>query len=97
MARVTFTDNLKRHVSCPSLEVGGATVREILEEAFAIEPRLRSYVLNDQGGLRRHVVVFVDGAQIEDRRMLSDPVSAAADVYVMQALSGGLTSLRSIL
>ena len=43
--------------------------------------------LDDQGVLRKHMVVFVNGNAIGDRATLSDPVPKDAEVYVMQALS----------
>ncbi len=89
MVRVTFTSNLARHVACPTESVAGATVRDALEQYFALHPRTRSYVLDDQGALRHHVVVFVGGEQARDREGLSDVVSEGAEIYVMQALSGG--------
>jgi sulfur-carrier protein len=89
MPRVVFTRNLQRHVSCPPCVVGGANVRDSLEEAFALYPQARGYVLDEQGGLRFHMAVFVDGVPIADRRRLSDPVPEAGEVFVMQALSGG--------
>ena len=89
MATVVFTPNLRRHVECPTEEVAGATVREVLDAVFAGNPRLRTYVLDEQGGLRRHMSVFVDGTMIEDRDHLTDVVRPASELYVMQALSGG--------
>lgn len=89
MATVSFTANLERHVECPTREVGGDSVRAVLDAVFAQNPRLRGYVLDDQGALRRHMMVFVDGQQLRDRARLSDPVGPASEVYVMQALSGG--------
>ncbi len=89
MARVVFTQNLQRHVACPPAVVPGDTVREVLDAAFAANPRARSYVLDDQGELRVHMVVFVDGEQVRDRAGLSDAVAPGGEVYVMQALSGG--------
>lgn len=89
MPRVTFTANLQRHLSAPSLEVGGAVVREVLEAVFAEQPLLRSYILDDQGRLRRHVNVFVNSVMVADRAGLSDAVSPTDEVYVFQALSGG--------
>lgn len=90
MATVVFTPNLKRHVECPTEEVAGPTVRAVLDAVFVHNPRLRTYVLDDQGALRHHMVVFIDGNQIEDREHLSDAVRPTSEVYVMQALSGGL-------
>ena len=89
MAQVTFTDNIQRHIPCPPMKVPGQTVREILEQVFVCQPLMRSYILDDQGGVRKHMVIFVDGMQIRDPRGLSDRVSASGTVYVMQALSGG--------
>jgi hypothetical protein len=89
MPKVSFTQNLKRHLSAPSAEVQGATVREALEAVFDDNPMLRSYIVDDQGRLRKHVVVFIDGEMAEDRDGLSDAVEPATELVVMQALSGG--------
>jgi molybdopterin converting factor small subunit len=89
VATVVFTANLKRHVEAPPSDVSGATVRAVLDAVFARNPRLRGYVLDDQGALRHHMIVFVDGEQVVDRVHLSDPVRATGEIYVMQALSGG--------
>ena len=67
----------------------GTTVLEALDAYFVRHPRVREYVLDEQGALRRHVVVFIDGEQARDRKSLSDPIGAGAEIYVMQALSGG--------
>jgi sulfur-carrier protein len=69
--------------------VGGGTVREALEEVFRAIPPARAYVLDEQGAVRPHMVIFVGGRQIRDRTGLSDPVDPDGEVHVMQALSGG--------
>jgi len=89
LAVVSFTPNLERHVACPTVEVQGGTVREVLDRVFAGNPRLGGYVLDERGALRKHMVVFVDGRQIVDREALSDEVESGSELYVMQALSGG--------
>ncbi len=89
MAHVHFTSNLRRHVDCPSLEAQGQTVREILNAAFQANPRLETYVLDDQGALRKHMRILVDGQAIKDLEKQSDGVKHASEVWVMQALSGG--------
>jgi molybdopterin synthase sulfur carrier subunit len=86
---VRFTTSLERHLAAPPATVSGSTVRAALEEVFRATPRLRGYVLDDQGRLRRHVQVFVDGELVRDREHLGDPVSPTSEIYVMQALSGG--------
>jgi hypothetical protein len=89
VASVTFTANLQRHVSCPTVEAEGGTVREVLEAVFAANPQARGYVLDERGALRKHMIVFVDGRQVNDPSQLSDPVPPGGEVYVLQALSGG--------
>jgi molybdopterin converting factor small subunit len=89
VARVSFTANLQRHLSCPDQTVPGSTVRAVLNQVFAAEPRLRSYILDDQGRLRKHVAIYINGDRIADRLTLTDPVTDADEVFVFQALSGG--------
>lgn len=89
MARIAFTPNLQRHVSCPPMDVSATTVREALDDVFCANPRLRGYVLDEHGRLRKHMLIFVDGTAIHDRRSLADPVPENAEIFVLQALSGG--------
>ena len=89
MPHLAFTPNLQRHLDCPAVEVNAGTVREVLEQVFLTNPALRTYILDDQGRLRKHVNVFVDNELIKDRVLLADTVTANSEVFVMQALSGG--------
>ena len=85
MARVCFTPNLRRHLPCPSLDAPGDTIGEVLAHVFDLQPRLKSYVLDDQARLRRHVVIYLNSHKAD----LAAPVASGDEVYVMQALSGG--------
>ncbi len=89
MPRVEFTPNLASQTTAPACQVEGGTVAEALAAVFAEHPKLRGYLLDDQGELRAHVVVFVDGTTVRDRRRLSDAVKPDSEIFVMQALSGG--------
>jgi sulfur-carrier protein len=89
MVKVHFTSNLRRHVESPSVECAGNTVREVLEQAFVRNERLRTYVLDDQGALRKHMSILVDGKAVKDRNKQSDVIEPKAEIWVMQALSGG--------
>jgi molybdopterin converting factor small subunit len=89
MAKIVFTPNIQRHVDCPETESAGGSVREVLDNLFVANPQARSYVLDDQAALRRHMTIFVNGKAIRDRTRLSDPVPPGGTVYVFQALSGG--------
>ena len=89
MPTVRFTQNIQRHIACPPGKVVGGTVRQAMEAIFEDNPPLRSYVLDDQGLLRNHMIVFVNGEVVSDRQHLSDPVTDDAEIDVFQALSGG--------
>lgn len=89
MPQVHFTRNLASQTEAPSCEVPGKTVSEALCAVFAQHPKLRGYIVDDQGSLRTHVVVFVDGNAMTDRSRLSDTVRPDSEIFVMQALSGG--------
>jgi len=89
MAHVAFTANLQRHLSCPVQTAPGDSVRAVLDHVFAAHPRLRSYILDDQDRVRRHVSIYVNADAIVDRDRLSDPVGDADEIHVFQALSGG--------
>lgn len=89
MPKVHFTTNLRRHVDCPSVDADGATVGEVLARVFKSQDRLGFYVLDEQGALRKHMMVLIDGQRIRDRDKLSDAVRPDSEIYVMQALSGG--------
>ena len=89
MARVLFTPNLERHIDCTPRDAAGGTVRDVLEAAFSNDPTARGYVLDDQGALRKHMSIFIDGDGVKDRQKLSDPVRDTSEVFIFQALSGG--------
>lgn len=89
MPTVFFTSQLARFIDAPTTTVSGATLRDVLESVFQDHPQLRGYILDDQGAIRQHVAVFVDGVQVHDRTSLEDKVSADSEVHVFQALSGG--------
>ena len=89
MPTVEFTDNLTRQTKAPRSNVEGETVSECLQAVFAQHPTLRGYVLDDQQAVRQHVVIFVDGTAIRDRRMQTVVVRPESEIFVMQALSGG--------
>ena len=89
MATVFFTPQLQRFTATPQVETGASTLREALEAAFAINPKLRGYVLEDQGHLRANVVCFIDGRRCTERIKLTDRLQADSRIHVLQALSGG--------
>lgn len=89
MPTIRFTPQLRRFIATPEVHSEAPALRPALEDAFSTNPRLRGYVLDDQGGLRANVVVFIDGERCLDRVRLDQPLQPGSAVYVLQALSGG--------
>jgi hypothetical protein len=89
MARLIFTQQLARFTAAPQVDTDGVTLRGGLESAFAANPLLRGYVLDEQGHLRANVVVFIDGRRCAERIELADALAPDSTVYILQALSGG--------
>ena len=89
MARIVFTPQLQRFTDTPEVDAPAATLRAALDAAFAANPRLRGYVLDEQGHMRANVVAFIDGRRCTDRVALADVLAPDSRVHVLQALSGG--------
>ena len=89
VAVIAFTSHLERVAPTGPTLCDAATVGEALAAVCADYPLLKGYVLDDQGALRKHIAIFVDGAMKPRETALNLPVGAATEVYVFQALSGG--------
>ena len=89
MPIVEFAAALTRHVPCAPQCVSAPTLRSALEAAFAAAPRMKAYVLDEQGAVRKHVAVFVNAQLIADRGRLDVPLADDDKVVVIQALTGG--------
>ena len=89
MARIVFSQQLRRFTETPEVDAPVATLRAALDAAFALNPRLRGYVLDDQGHMRGNVDAFIDGRRCAERIRLDDALQPDSRVHVMQALSGG--------
>ena len=90
MAKIRFTSALKRFF--PTLtesEIEGDTVRDVLNNIEKIYPGISNYLMQDDGTLRKHVNIFVQGNLIENRQTLSDKVKHSDELMIIQALSGG--------
>jgi sulfur carrier protein ThiS len=89
MPTVSLSPNIRTHVDVETCEVEGTTVQEALETLFSRHPRLRSYLFDDDGSVRKHIAMILNGEPVIDRKNLSDPVGQDDEIFVMQALSGG--------
>jgi hypothetical protein len=89
MAQLHFTAWLREVVPDGPLDADGSTVGDALAQAFAARPHVRSYVLDEQGRLRKHVCIFADGRRLPHAAALGHGITSNSTLYVMQALSGG--------
>ena len=86
-AHLTALENV---IEAPMQVLGLSRAEAVaLEDAFAVNPRLRGYVLDEQGHVRPNVVIFIDSHRCDDRIALTQPLAASCTVHVLQALSGG--------
>jgi hypothetical protein len=89
MAEIHFTSHLRNLVPDGPLSAAGATVGEALTNLLVGQPHVRGYVLDDRGGLRKHVCIFADGERLAHESALARHIGPDSKLYVMQALSGG--------
>jgi molybdopterin converting factor small subunit len=66
---------------------------EVIESVAREFPGLRDRVLDEQGHLRRHVNIFIDGENARSIGGLSAPVMAESEIWIHPALSGGTTNV----
>ncbi len=86
MATVTLRAPLKDLAGGSSqIQVGGATVGQAIRALEADHPKLAGWILDEQGHIRRHVNVFVNGERVgEDAR-----VQPADRLHILPSISGG--------
>jgi len=90
MAKIKFTSALKRFFpSLTEMEIEGNTVGHVLNNIEKIHPGISSYLVDDNGHLRKHLNIFVQGDLIKDRLSLNDNVNNDDELLIFQALSGG--------
>ncbi|MDN5204753.1 MoaD/ThiS family protein [Fulvivirgaceae bacterium BMA10] len=90
MPTVKFTYALKRfYPDLKEVRVQGKTVAEVLKDLDKLYPKLSTYIVDDQGMLRKHVNIFIGNTLIEDKESLGDMVDEEDEIFIMQALSGG--------
>jgi len=65
------------------------TVAEVIEALAREHPGIRDRVLDEQGELRRHVNIFIDGENARFAGGLKAQVGAKSEMWIHPALSGG--------
>jgi molybdopterin converting factor small subunit len=79
-----------------AVQDGVANVRELLEKVWQIHPALKDRVVDEQGEIRQHINIFVDGEAIRLSGNQETPVPKNADVMIVPAVSGGTDRFSDI-
>jgi molybdopterin synthase sulfur carrier subunit len=84
--KVTIPGPLLSYTRVRELDVDARSLGELFVELDRRFPGIRFRVIDEQGEIRRHMRVFVNGAQAMDLERRLDERDA---VQLVQALSGG--------
>lgn len=83
---VLIPDALLSYTQKRRTQAQGATLAELLDDLDQQYTGIRFRMVDEQGRIRRHIRVFVNGEQVQ---ALSQALTARDDVVIVQALSGG--------
>lgn len=72
-----------------SLEIGGDSIRAVIDALVQRHPALKSQLLTDDGELNRFVNVYVNGQDVRYIAGLDSPVGASDEVRLLPAMAGG--------
>ena len=90
MAVIRFTPHLRAFFDLPeTAQAQAATLGELVGTLDAMWPGLGFYVTDEQGRLRKHVAVWIDGKRVTERDKLDQALQPESEVHILQALSGG--------
>lgn len=84
--KVLIPSALRSYTERSETEASGATLAALLTDLERQYPGIRFRVIDEQDRIRRNIRIFVNGEQARD---LARPLTAADEVIIVQALSGG--------
>jgi sulfur-carrier protein len=84
--RVRVPSPLHSYTGAAIVDAEGATLDAILRDIDRRHPGFRFRMVDEQDRIRRHMRVFVNGAQVFD---LATGLRPADEITIVQALSGG--------
>ena len=84
--KVLIPGALRSYTERGEVEASGATLAAVLAELDQRYSGIRFRMIDEQDRIRPHIRLFVNGDQVHD---LAQPLSAADELVIVQALSGG--------
>ncbi len=67
----------------------GDTIADVIRDLLRRKPALEGHILDDDGQLLPHVMVFLDGRDIRHLSGLETPVDSEAELFVFPPVAGG--------
>jgi sulfur-carrier protein len=88
--RVRLPRALLQYWSGPaSIDVEGTNLKDALSHIEGYSEGLLSRILDDQGRIRRHVAVFLNGTLLNSKDPDSVALRPGDEVHIVPAVSGG--------
>ena len=84
--KVVIPSALRSYTERGEVEASGDRLDGVLAELDRLYPGIRFRMIDEQGRIRPHIRLFVNGEQVRD---LAQPLDAADELVIVQALSGG--------
>lgn len=84
--RVLIASPLRPYTGASEVDADGATLDAVLRDLDARFPGIRFRMVDEQDQIRRHMRVFVNGAQVFG---LAHALKPQDRIAIVQALSGG--------
>jgi sulfur-carrier protein len=84
--KVLIASPLRSYTGTNEVDAAAPTLSRLLEELDRRYPGIRFRMIDEQGGIRRHIRVFVNGEQTFN---LAQSLGPTDEVHIVQALSGG--------
>ena len=72
-----------------SLDIGGDSIRGVVDALVEQHPGLKTQLLTDEGDLNRFVNVYVNGKDVRYLGGLDTPVAERDEVRLLPAMAGG--------
>jgi molybdopterin converting factor small subunit len=70
----------------PSVVAKGGSVDDVMSDLDGRYPGIRFRVIDEQGHIRMHMRIFVDGVRSQ---RISERISSGSEIHILGALSGG--------
>ncbi len=84
-----FLTDFTNGVSSIELQSSPETVQQALAELWGLHVGLRDRVVTEQGQLRQHVNIFLDGENIRRKELLETAVPESGEITILPSVSGG--------